>query len=140
MKARNVLKEVIADPVAENGGVKSRRRIWRHLVKEVSITAIVGGIVDAADVDGEVTEEEATVEMASQDEDVVDIAEEVMHKPLCSNNVLSSNGQLRDGCKRKREGAFLALYQKLLTTNLLFRIRVKSCIFSVSVAFSSSLC
>ena len=81
----------MADQVAENGEVKSRRRILRRLAKAASIMEDIAEATEdvvVAEVDTE--DEEATAEMANQDEDVEDIAAEAIHRPLHSNRSLAT--------------------------------------------------
>jgi hypothetical protein len=71
VRARNALRVVVADQVAENGEVKSRRKTSRLSAKEVLTTVtVVDSAVVAVDED---TGEEAMVEMANPSAGVVDI-------------------------------------------------------------------
>ena len=67
------------DQEGGNGEVKSRRKTWRRLAKEVLIMAIeVDSAVEV--VDGADSEDEASVEMVSRVEDVEDIAGVAMRR------------------------------------------------------------
>jgi hypothetical protein len=108
VKPRSVWRVVGTDQVAENGVVKNRRRTLRLSARAVLTMDIV---VDIGDEDVVVadTEAEDTVEMANQDEDVVDIEGAVMHKQPCSNCIFNRPKSYWT------HRAFLTLYQKLFT-------------------------
>jgi predicted amino acid-binding ACT domain protein len=76
------------DQVAENGVARNRRRISRLSARAALTMDIVVDIVDE-DAAVEDTEDEATVEMANQDVDVVDIEGVVTHKRQCSNCIFA---------------------------------------------------
>jgi hypothetical protein len=84
VRAETELRQPMANQAGENGEVKSKRRIWRPLVKAVLIMDIVEATEDA--VVAEVGTEDEDTEMASP-EDEEDTAAEAT-RPLCSNCLL----------------------------------------------------
>jgi predicted amino acid-binding ACT domain protein len=87
-KPRSEWRVVGTDQVAENGVARNRRRISRLSARAALTMDIVVDIVDE-DAAVEDTEDEATVEMANQDVDVVDIEGVVTHKRQCSNCIFA---------------------------------------------------
>jgi hypothetical protein len=103
------------DQVDENGVEKSRRRTSRHSAKEASTMDTEEGSADE-DVAVEVTEaEEDTHKTASQTAGAGDI-EAAATRKQCSNCLSQKLAYVYEPGK-----SFLALYQKLLATNLLSR-------------------
>jgi len=104
----------MAEQVAENGEAKNRRRTSRPLAKAASIMDIVEAIEDVVVAEVDTEDEAATAETANQDEDVEDIAAEVIHRPLCSNR-----HWLRSG---RQKGFLCAVSKPYLHDDFLFRL------------------
>jgi hypothetical protein len=118
-RARTEWKLAMQDRVAESGEVKNKRRMSRHLVKAVSTMATAVGSVDEV-VDAADSEVEATVEMASPEEDEGAIAAAVMRRPSCHNFDLGALNLLG------HEMELFALYQNFLAKRISFQLRTKA--------------
>jgi hypothetical protein len=88
-KPRSEWRVVGTDQVAENGVARNRRRISRLSARAALTMDIVVDIVDEDAAVEDTEDEEATVEMANQDVDVVDIEGVVTHKRQCSNCIFA---------------------------------------------------